>query len=1709
MKDRIKKLAVKHEKRKQELAERIELCRKYRKDIVLFANSLREQYNKGLIDELDYRQKLYSQLNGREPEEWIRYYDNHIETCKREMNRASENAEIWLKNLAVVAVLIAVMLCGTFLGKYIPTGFTVLDDAEVFAGRENYTIGEMAHIFVTPPGIDYGIEVYGPDNELYAVSLDFPIEKEGLYNVKAVLRQDRITRELTAQFRGVEEATEVIEESPEIGGNISENMTFEPVTGSMIENQTDNQTEIDITITKLQPDMTNAMVDAGEDGTAPAETPISEEIISEPAGAVPLPIKKVNVDFTGNDMEESYEGEEGNNVPVLKMEKEDIKIKIKGTERSRIKNAWFRDGIIHVDSTPIDEATISIPHPALEGIMSTPDLYAKTDAESEFRIASPYVKNNKAFNKVRITPTHYEFDVEHFSSYTLSNSTGFMTLSACLKYINNTANDCVINAEGEYTIHTWQINASDAGFNKSGLVLAMDFDLNHTFDNIPDMSDNHYNGSSDEFGAWAGGGAWQGGKIGNALYMDGRNDYVAGISTGYIENITIAAWVKVRELNAFNLIVRSNTALGYLAVNDTNYVVFTYVNQSTKGVPCISSVTLDTNWHHVAVTASNKTGEINIYIDGVNSTGTCTTPATDTNYFKSTNNWITSIGGAKASNMTVDELRMWNYTLSPAEISELYTSENSGQYLDTMNRVGLMREMHLNESSGTNVEDTSGQGDNATLTNYFRPLWNTSGYYGAAYDFDNTNNNAIYFNRTIMSGSTVSYGGWFKFDNINNCGGGTCFMLSQGDVSSIAFMLYTAYNAGTLTSSLICNDGASYTAEGIFTPTLDTWYDIFCVHNGTGMCLWVNGQNMDCVASTESAPSQDFFIGWWFNGTLDQVMVWNRSLSKTEMEQHYAGGIGKYNLSGDGITIADGNISLNCNGSTLIGDGTEGDYGIYHLRTGGTEGNISIRDCNIEGFGKNFYLDGYVDSVDDEDIQLYNCTSREGTEAISDYFVFGNYTIINFTATNENAVTISSSRNVTTDNMNIINSTSLNIGSCTMCTFSSVNVTSNPDATIAVDIPDCTDTIFQNSYVKAQKATAIKVYQSVGNSLRTILRNLTIEDSQTGIDISAANSWLHNNTIRNTTAQAIRYIVASGNGLINITNNTIISAGNTTGVHKASISPQRYDSINFSSCIIWSDQAGNRVSITSEAIIPYATGLNNFSMWLYMDNDTAPIFGCGNSANITLFVDRRYSFTCGQVAAAYNGSCPLVWQNAFNGTGAANYTWDTNVNSTTIEGYTAPPYLRYDNSTVQAVFPLELITGNNPANVSGNTIEITDGRANVYSMNLSGYSTVEGDAINAWLNNFYTSPPINSSGTVNYCFEGEGNFYWENITAVPTGDCGQSNVTYPKGWLRYNSTNPYTANWTKQSSMKTVTYEVFANKTTGGRTMLGSTTDLNIVIDGSLLSSGNYTVFLIPWVSGSRINATNREGGNFTINAVPSNVTLLSPTNNNMTVFNRTVTFNWTAATDDDGDILTYVLNITHASCPNILIGGITGTGYSLTQNLCLDSVYNWTVYASDSYDNSTGRNIWGFTVASSLIMTLINNSVNFTDVVINEEYNTSYDGAPATPLVLQNDGNTEADVVTFSANKSLWNDVGLNTSYFQYKANNRTTEPGSFNWAGSITEWANVTNTSILNSSLIADLNWTDFNDTAEIDIRIKVPPAEPAGPKYTNVFITGAMTG
>ena len=248
------------------------------------------------------------------------------------------------------------------------------------------------------------------------------------------------------------------------------------------------------------------------------------------------------------------------------------------------------------------------------------------------------------------------------------------------------------------------------------------------------------------------------------------------------------------------------------------------------------------------------------------------------------------------------------------------------------------------------------------------------------------------------------------------------------------------------------------------------------------------------------------------------------------------------------------------------------------------------------------------------------------------------------------------------------------------------------------------------------------------------------------------------------------------------------------------------------------------------------------------------------------------------------------------------------------------------------------------------------------------------------------------------------------------------------------------------------------------------------------------------WCGDGRTNTSKQNTSTRTIlNTPPSKVNLSYPQNNDSFFTNRTPRYNWTAATDADNDALTYQLQVSlnsDVSSPLTNETGISNTYYIQPSELDF-ATYYWKVRANDSEEYGNWSDIWNFTLVPSVSLILTQDSINF-GTMAQFEVNDTVNNHPD-PFILENDGNIAANVSVNST--SLWKSASapLNSSYYQFKADN-STEANSFNWLNSQTTWSNMSN---IYKSIIAMLNHTDSNDLAEIDIRVEVISDEPPGSK------------
>ncbi|GIU70265.1 MAG: hypothetical protein KatS3mg002_1501 [Candidatus Woesearchaeota archaeon] len=276
-------------------------------------------------------------------------------------------------------------------------------------------------------------------------------------------------------------------------------------------------------------------------------------------------------------------------------------------------------------------------------------------------------------------------------------------------------------------------------------------------------------------------------------------------------------------------------------------------------------------------------------------------------------------------------------------------------------------------------------------------------------------------------------------------------------------------------------------------------------------------------------------------------------------------------------------------------------------------------------------------------------------------------------------------------------------------------------------------------------------------------------------------------------------------------------------------------------------------------------------------------------------------------------------------------------------------------------------------------------------------------------------------------------------------------------------------------------------------------------VSSSLLSIGqNWTLQCVADDLSSNSSGLNSSITSI-IPRIPEKVVLKSPTNGNNTVHSRQPLFEWYAANHS----VWYEINITSSTgCGGNYYQNVSAPSVTFipSNELCVysegpNTLYYWQVRACSDDVCGNWSDIWNFSIEPYIVITIVNNSINFGSMILGETKNTTQ-GNPG-PFVLQNDGNVPADLINVSVDQNIWSSVPLNTYYFQIKAR-ESYESGSFNVSASIMDWINAGN----NASLIKQLNYSDAKDSAYVDVQVTVPGDEPPGVKQAYLIFRWTET-
>ena len=200
--------------------------------------------------------------------------------------------------------------------------------------------------------------------------------------------------------------------------------------------------------------------------------------------------------------------------------------------------------------------------------------------------------------------------------------------------------------------------------------------------------------------------------VNTCLQFDGVDDYVNcgnDVSLKPIDGLTLEAWVYFKSNTARQTIIDDSSydAYSLIVYHGSPGTLRFWLNY--HGGDMDTTVPSLNEWHHVVATYDRTLASANmkIYIDAVFVKGrnsTTVLPQTASNVYIGYTTW----GSGYSFDGLIDEVRIYNRALSAAEVKASY----QGQTVDT---TGLVGEWLMQEGSGSEIADTSGEENTGTI----------------------------------------------------------------------------------------------------------------------------------------------------------------------------------------------------------------------------------------------------------------------------------------------------------------------------------------------------------------------------------------------------------------------------------------------------------------------------------------------------------------------------------------------------------------------------------------------------------------------------------------------------------------------------------------------------------------------------------------------------------------------------------------------------------------------------------------------------------------------------------------------------------------------------------------------------------------------------------------------------------------------------------
>ena len=201
---------------------------------------------------------------------------------------------------------------------------------------------------------------------------------------------------------------------------------------------------------------------------------------------------------------------------------------------------------------------------------------------------------------------------------------------------------------------------------------------------------------------------------------------------------------------------------------------------------------------------------------------------------------------------------------------------------------GLVAWYPLDEGSGTIAGDYSGYGNNGTLYNGSVicdngdcPTW-VNGKYGTAVSLDGSNDFINVSNSNSLNPDYLTVSLWVKPNEFNSV------ILSKN---------YTAYELRTDSNGYVQFYINNTFANSSVPLTVGEWYHITGRYNGSTIDIFIDGEEKGSTNYSLGIPTNTLNLiianrpgaDLYFNGTIDEVRIYNQSLTLNEINSTYYG----------------------------------------------------------------------------------------------------------------------------------------------------------------------------------------------------------------------------------------------------------------------------------------------------------------------------------------------------------------------------------------------------------------------------------------------------------------------------------------------------------------------------------------------------------------------------------------------------------------------------------------------------------------------------------------------------------------------------------------------------------------------------------------------------------------------------------------------------